>query len=145
MTFIDLGQKVTRIRVLGFYAKSKACHHIKTHQSTLFLHNIKVAVLERMLHPVPFPRENTRRTPKRKVLLACSAIRPPSARRQLSTELLDTAPSPSSYWHTLIAVRSSSACSTCAAMSAVLTASFTAVSSATFCLSSDQRNQDKLR
>ena len=45
----------------------------------------------------------------------------------------------------LPAVRSSSAYSTCAAMSAVLTASFPAVSSTTFYLSSDQRNQDKLR
>src|SRR6185369_12937108 len=54
-------------------------------------------------------------------------------------------PSPSSSWHTLTVVRSRSAYSACAAMSAVLTASFAAVSSATCCLSSDQRNEDKLR
>ena len=45
----------------------------------------------------------------------------------------------------LTAVHSRSVYSACAAMSAVLTASFAAVSSATLCLSSDQRNQDKLR
>jgi len=86
-----------------------------------------------------------RRTPRRKVLFACSAIRPPSAHRRLITELPDTVPSLSSSWHTLTAVRSRSAYSAYTAMSAVLIASFAAVSSATCCLSSDQRNQDKLR
>src|SRR6185312_1493579 len=80
-----------------------------------------------------------RRTPRRKVLLACSATRPPSARRRLITELPETAPSPSRSWHTLMAVCSSSANSICAAVSAVWTASFAAVSSATFCLSSEER------
>ena len=35
-----------------------------------------------------------RRTPRRKVLLACSVIRPPSSRKRLITELPDIAPSP---------------------------------------------------
>ena len=79
------------------------------------------------------------------MLLACSAIQPPSVRRRLITELPDTAPSPSSSGHTLTAVRSRSVYSACAAMSAVMTASFATVSSATLCLSSGQKNQDKLR
>ena len=80
-------------------------------------------------------------TPRRKVLLACSAIRPPSACRRLATELPDKAPSPSSSWHTLTAVCSSSAYSSYAAISTVLTASFCAVSSATAFFSSEQGNK----